>query len=77
MKNGDASDRSSTENQNSSDNIQDKPITFDARRFHQVEPHEGHLSAMAAYTPQTYNGFHMKCKQSFIFAIPCSFIKMN
>ena len=23
--------------------IHDRPITFDARRFHQVEPHEGHM----------------------------------
>ena len=35
--------------------IHDKPITFDARRFHQVvEPHEGEMWAMAAYTPQTF-----------------------
>ena len=32
----------------------DKPITFDARRFHQVEPHEGEMWAMAAYTPQAF-----------------------
>ena len=34
--------------------IHDKPSTFDARRFHQVEPHEGHMWAMAAYTPQAF-----------------------
>ena len=34
--------------------IHDKPITFDARRCHQVEPHEGHMWAMAAYTPQAF-----------------------
>ena len=34
--------------------IHDKPITFDARRFHQVEPHEGHMWALAAYTPQAF-----------------------
>ena len=32
--------------------IHDRPITFDARRFHQVEPHEGHMWALAAYTPR-------------------------
>ena len=34
--------------------IHDKPITFDARRFHQVEQHEGHMSALAAYIPQAF-----------------------
>ena len=34
--------------------IHDKPITFDARRFHQVEPHEGHMWALAAYTPRAF-----------------------
>ena len=34
--------------------IHDKPITFDARRFHQVEPHEGHVWALAAYTPRAF-----------------------
>ena len=34
--------------------IHDSPITFDARRFHQVEPHEGHMWALAAYTPRAF-----------------------
>ena len=34
--------------------IHDRPITFDARRFHQVEPHEGHMWALAAYTPRAF-----------------------
>ena len=34
--------------------IHDKPITFDARRFHQLEPHLGHMWALAAYTPQAF-----------------------
>ena len=34
--------------------IHNKPITFDARHFHQVEPHEGHMWALAAYTPQAF-----------------------
>ena len=34
--------------------IHDKPITFNARRFHQLEPHEGHMWALAAYTPQAF-----------------------
>ena len=36
------------------DDIYDKPMTFDARRFHQVEPHEGHMWALAAYVPQAF-----------------------
>ena len=40
--------------------IHDKPITFDARRFHQVEPHEGHMWALAAYVPQASDGSPMK-----------------
>ena len=32
--------------------IHDKPITFDARRFYQVEPHEGLMWALAACTPR-------------------------
>ena len=27
--------------------IHDKPITLDGRRFHQLEPHEGHMWALA------------------------------
>ena len=37
--------------------IHDKPITFDERRFHQVEPHQGHqghVRALAAYTPRAF-----------------------
>ena len=34
--------------------IHDKRITFNARRFHQLEPHEGHMWALAAYTPQAF-----------------------
>ena len=34
--------------------IHDKPITFDARRFHQVEPHEGRMWALAVYTPRAF-----------------------
>ena len=30
------------------------PVSFDARRFHQVEPHEGKMWALAAYTPQAF-----------------------
>ena len=29
-------------------------MTFDARRFHQVEPHEGRMWALAAYVPQAF-----------------------
>ena len=34
--------------------IHDKPMTFDARRFHQVEPHDGHMWALAAYVPRAF-----------------------
>ena len=32
--------------------IHNKGLSFDARRFHQVEPHQGRMWALAAYTPQ-------------------------
>ena len=28
----------------------DKPMSFNARRYHKIEPHEGHMWALAAYT---------------------------
>ena len=31
-----------------------KPVSFDARRYHKVEPHEGSMWALAAYVPQAY-----------------------
>ena len=34
--------------------IHDSGLSFDARRFHQVEPHQGHMWALAAYTPQAF-----------------------
>ena len=34
--------------------IHDKPVSFNARRFHKIEPHEGHMWALAAYTPQSF-----------------------
>ena len=34
--------------------IHNRPITFDARRFHQVEPHVGHMWALAAYTLRVF-----------------------
>ena len=34
--------------------IHDKPMSFNARRFHKIEPHEGHMWALAAYTPQSF-----------------------
>ena len=30
--------------------MHDKPVSFNARRYHKVEPHEGHMWAIAAYT---------------------------
>ena len=35
-------------------NIHDKPMSFNARRFHKIEQHEGHMWALAAYTPQSF-----------------------
>ena len=34
--------------------MHDKPVSFDARRHHKVEPHEGSMWALAAYVPQAY-----------------------
>ncbi|CAE7203396.1 unnamed protein product [Symbiodinium sp. CCMP2592] len=34
--------------------MHDKPVSFDARRYHMVEPHEGSMWALAAYVPQAY-----------------------
>ena len=34
--------------------IHDKLVSFNARRFHKIEPHEGHIWALAAYTPQSF-----------------------
>ena len=34
--------------------MHDKPVSFDARRFHRVEPHEGRMWAIAVYTPQAF-----------------------
>ena len=35
--------------------MHDKPVSFDARRYHMVEPHEGNMWALAAYVPQAYS----------------------
>ena len=34
--------------------MHDKPVSFDARRYHMVEPHEGSMWALAAHVPQTF-----------------------
>ncbi|OLP95510.1 hypothetical protein AK812_SmicGene22336, partial [Symbiodinium microadriaticum] len=34
--------------------MHDKPVTFGARRYHMVEPHQGSMWALAAYVPQAY-----------------------
>ena len=34
--------------------MHDNPVSFDARRFHKVEPHIGHMWAIAAYTPTAF-----------------------
>ena len=34
--------------------IHDQPMSFNARRFHKIEQHEGHMWALAAYTPQSF-----------------------
>ena len=33
--------------------MHDKPVSFDARRYHKVEPHEGSMWALAAYVPSS------------------------
>ena len=42
--------------------MHDQPVCFNARRFHKVEPHEGHMWAIAAYTPTTFK----RCSLSLI-----------
>ena len=34
--------------------IHDKPVSFNTRCLHKTEPHEGHMWALAAYTPQSF-----------------------
>ena len=34
--------------------MHDQPVCFNARRFHKAEPHEGHMWAIAAYTPTAF-----------------------
>ena len=34
--------------------MHDCSVSFNARRFHKVEPHEGHMWAIAAYTPTAF-----------------------
>ena len=34
--------------------MHDKPVSFDARHYHMVEPHEGSMWALAAYVPQAF-----------------------
>ena len=34
--------------------MHDKSVSFDVRRYHKVEPHEGSMWALAAYVPQAY-----------------------
>ena len=34
--------------------MHDKPVSFDARSYHMVEPHEGSMWALAAYVPQAF-----------------------
>ena len=39
--------------------MHDKPVSFNARRFHKVEPHEGRMWALAAHTPRAFK----RCSQ--------------
>ena len=68
--------------------IHDKPTTFHARRFYQVEPHEGHMWALAAYVPRASPGSQNELAQrlsSLNFRLPerttektlADFIKMK
>ena len=34
--------------------MHDKPVSFNARHYHMVEPHQGSMWALAAYVPQAY-----------------------
>ena len=52
--------------------IHDKPITFDARRFHQVEQREGHMWALAAYVPQAFRWISDENVERFLsLNFPC------
>ena len=45
--------------------MHDKPVSFNARRFHKVEPHEGRMWALAAYTPRAFK----RCSQQTMDAV--------
>ncbi|CAE7405673.1 unnamed protein product [Symbiodinium sp. CCMP2592] len=47
--------------------MHDKPVSFNARRYHKVEPHEGRMWAIAAYTPQAF----ARCSQENCDAATC------
>ena len=34
--------------------MHDRPVTFNARHYHMVEPHQGNMWCLAAYTPQPF-----------------------
>ena len=34
--------------------VHDRPVTFNARHYHMVEPHQGNMWCLAAYTPQPF-----------------------
>ena len=53
--------------------MHDKPGSFDARRYHMVEPHEGSMWALAAYVPQAYaraTEQHKKALRDASFPLP-------
>ena len=38
--------------------MHDKPVSFNARKYHMLEKHRGNMWALAAYTPQAYKHAH-------------------
>ena len=34
--------------------VHDRPVTFNVRRYHMVEPHQGNMWCLAAYAPQSF-----------------------
>ena len=52
--------------------IHDKPMSFNARRYHKIEPHEGHMWALAAYTRRSFRRCSDEvCSQLKELEFPC------
>ena len=45
--------------------IHNRSMSFNARRFHKIEPHTGHMWALAAYTPKSFR----RCSKEVIASL--------